>query len=133
MKHEELACFLYEDLVYIHQGKPGAERLSRLQGGIRAAASDHREHPGSIPWKNHKHKSEGRTTMLIAEIEKNSTERIRVAVTEYKGHKFIDCRVYFEDGQGEWRPTKKGIALNGETILEVIEALQKARQTLEGE
>lgn len=30
VKHEELACFLYEDLVYIHQGKPGAERLSRL-------------------------------------------------------------------------------------------------------
>lgn len=29
--HEEIACFLYEDLVYIHQGKPGAERLSRLQ------------------------------------------------------------------------------------------------------
>jgi len=30
VKHEELACFLYNDLVYIHQGKPGAERLSRL-------------------------------------------------------------------------------------------------------
>jgi|GEM_PF-6569859 hypothetical protein len=29
--HEEIACFLYEDLVYICQGKPGAERLSRLQ------------------------------------------------------------------------------------------------------
>lgn len=30
VNHEELACFLYEDLVYIHQGEPGAERLSRL-------------------------------------------------------------------------------------------------------
>jgi hypothetical protein len=30
VKHEELACFLYKDLVYIHQGKPGTERLSRL-------------------------------------------------------------------------------------------------------
>jgi len=30
VEHEELACFLYEDLVYVHQGKPGAERLSRL-------------------------------------------------------------------------------------------------------
>ncbi len=30
VQHEELACFLCDDLVYIHQGKPGAERLSRL-------------------------------------------------------------------------------------------------------
>jgi hypothetical protein len=30
VKHEEIACFLYDDLVYIHKGKPGAERLSRL-------------------------------------------------------------------------------------------------------
>lgn len=71
--------------------------------------------------------------MLIAEIPKNSLERIRVSIDEYKGHKLIDCRVHYQDGQGEWRPTKKGIALNAETILEVIEALQKARQTLEGE
>ena len=30
VKHEEVACFLYEDIVYIHKGKPGKERLSRL-------------------------------------------------------------------------------------------------------
>ena len=30
VQHEELACFLYEDLEYIHQGKPGAESLGRL-------------------------------------------------------------------------------------------------------
>jgi hypothetical protein len=70
--------------------------------------------------------------MIIAEIEKNATERIRVAVTEYKGHKFVDCRVYYEDDKGEWRPTKKGIALNSETIREVIEALQKGSQALDG-
>jgi len=30
VEHEEIACFLYDDLLYIHQGKPGVERLSRL-------------------------------------------------------------------------------------------------------
>ena len=70
--------------------------------------------------------------MLIAEIEKNSTERIRVTVTEYKGHKFIDCRVYYEDNQGEWRPTKKGISLNLETIDGVAEAIKKAKPHLVG-
>lgn len=69
--------------------------------------------------------------MLIAEIEKNSKERIKVSIEGYKGHKFIDCRVYFEDSAGEWRPTRKGIALSADTIDEVIEALQKGSAALE--
>jgi hypothetical protein len=74
----------------------------------------------------------GIENMQIAEIEKNSKERIRVSVEEYKGHKFVDCRVYFQDEAGEWRPSKKGIALNADCIDEVIQTLQKASKTLEG-
>lgn len=69
--------------------------------------------------------------MLVAEVQKNMKEKIRVSIEEYRGTRFIDCRVYFEDDNGEWRPTKKGIALNSETINEVIEALQKASKALE--
>lgn len=64
--------------------------------------------------------------MVIAEIDKNAKEKIRISLEEYRGHKFIDCRVYFEDESGTWRPTKKGIALNHETIDEVIKALKEA-------
>lgn len=32
--------------------------------------------------------------MMIGEIQKNSMERIRVSTVEYKGHAFIDARVY---------------------------------------
>ena len=70
--------------------------------------------------------------MLIGEIQKNLKERIRVSIEEYRGHKFIDLRVYFEAENGEWKPTKKGIALNGDSIDAVIEALQKARKKLTG-
>ena len=38
--------------------------------------------------------------------------------------------MYWQDGEGEWRPSKKGIALNEDTIDEVIEALKKARTQL---
>jgi hypothetical protein len=69
--------------------------------------------------------------MLIADIEKNTKEHIRVSIEEYRGHKFIDCRVYYEDGAREWKPTRKGIALNEDTIDEVIAALQKASEKLE--
>ena len=68
--------------------------------------------------------------MLIAEIQKNTRERIRISIEEYRGHRLIDCRVYYEDNQGEWTPTKKGIALNNETIDEVANALNKAMSHL---
>jgi hypothetical protein len=69
--------------------------------------------------------------MLITEVEKNSRERIRIALVEYHGHMLCDCRVYFEDDQGEWRPTKKGISLSPDTIDAVIEALQQGSAALE--
>lgn len=70
--------------------------------------------------------------MLIAEIQKNLKERIRVSIEEYRGHKFIDLRVYFEAENSEWKPTKKGIALNSDCFEAVIEALKKAARNLQG-
>ncbi len=70
-----------------------------------------------------KEKEEKRENLMI-EIKKNSQEIIRVESTEYKGNKFIDCRVYFLDKEtGEYRPTKKGISFNHGVAKEVIEAL----------
>lgn len=71
--------------------------------------------------------------MLIAEVPKNMNESIRVSINEYKGHKFVDCRVFYEDNNGTWRPTKKGIALNNGAIEDIIKALQKAKHALKGE
>ena len=60
----------------------------------------------------------------MKEIKKNSQEIIRVESKEYKGNKFVDCRVYFLDkDSGEYRPTKKGISFNHGVAKEVIEAL----------
>jgi hypothetical protein len=69
--------------------------------------------------------------MIIAEIEKNQKEIIRVSIEEFRGSRFIDCRVYFEFEDGEWRPTKKGIALSGECLADVIKALEKAGRVLD--
>jgi hypothetical protein len=66
--------------------------------------------------------------MLIGEIQKNSTEKIRVSIESYKGHEFIDVRVYYEDDTGEWRPTKKGIAIAHDKVDELLELLRKAKQ-----
>jgi len=70
--------------------------------------------------------------MLICDFEKNTKERVRVSIEEYRGSRFIDLRVYWQDEQGEYRPSKKGIALNGACINRAIEGLQKASKELDG-
>jgi hypothetical protein len=64
--------------------------------------------------------------MIIKEIGKNTKEKIRVSIDEFKGHSFCSVRVYFEDDNGQWLPTKKGIALASHLFDEVIEALKVA-------
>ncbi|OPY05705.1 MAG: Transcriptional Coactivator p15 (PC4) [Syntrophorhabdus sp. PtaB.Bin184] len=69
--------------------------------------------------------------MIISEIEKNQKECIRVSLEEYKGHEFIDCRVFWKDRAGEWKPSEKGVSLNDETLKEVITVLSKTELELE--
>jgi len=58
------------------------------------------------------------------DIQKNKNEIIRVETSEFKGNKFIDCRVYFKDeNSGKYIPTKKGIAFSHKIAKQVIEAI----------
>ncbi len=66
---------------------------------------------------------------LIATIEKNADEEIRVSLREFKGHPFIDIRVYWKPPDGEPGPTKKGVTLSPELfprLKEAISALEAA-------
>lgn len=38
---------------------------------------------------------------LIYSFQKNATEEIRISLSEYKGHNYIDFRVYFKDKDGD--------------------------------
>jgi hypothetical protein len=49
---------------------------------------------------------------VIAQFEKNATEVVRVTLTEYRGHKLFDMRVYYSDDEGQYRPTRKGVSLS---------------------
>ena len=70
--------------------------------------------------------------MIIGEIEKNKKEKIRISIEEFHGHTLINCRVYYMTDNGDWRPTKKGIALGRNNIDEVIELLKDAGKKLKG-
>jgi predicted phosphoadenosine phosphosulfate sulfurtransferase len=67
---------------------------------------------------------------VIAQFEKNATEVVRVALTEYRGHKLIDVRVYYSDDEGQYRPTKKGVSLSVDLYPDFKKALHALEQAM---
>ena len=54
---------------------------------------------------------------------------LRVSISDYRGHRYADVRVWFPDSQGGLLPGK-GVTLKADAIPAVIEALQQARAEL---
>ena len=70
---------------------------------------------------------------IIAEMEKSWNEKIIFSVSEFKGKKFANIRIYYEDDEGEWKPTKKGVTVNLESFAEFKEHLEELEQHLKDE
>ena len=64
-------------------------------------------------------------------IQKNSTEQVRLSVNEYKGKKYIDIRTYFEADDGDYKPTKKGVALSVDLYNELKEGIESLGSMVE--
>ena len=62
---------------------------------------------------------------IIAEMEKGWNEKIVFRLNEYKGRQYFDLRIYYEDDEGEWKPTKKGISVQLDRFDEFKENLGK--------
>jgi hypothetical protein len=67
---------------------------------------------------------------LIAQFEKNATEVVRVSLTEYRGRKLVDMRVYYSDDEGQYRPTKKGVSLSLDAYPDFKRALAALEKIL---
>lgn len=65
--------------------------------------------------------------MVLGEIQKNATEVIRVSRESFKNRDYLDIRIYFQNDEGEWKPTKKGVTLSPEKIDELIDILKSAK------
>jgi hypothetical protein len=61
----------------------------------------------------------------VRTIPKNSTEELRVSLTEFNGHRLLNLRVFY-DAEGTKRPGKQGLALRIEQLPQLIEALHDA-------
>ena len=56
-------------------------------------------------------------------VEKREGERIRIGLNEYEGREYIDIRQYFQNDEGEWRPTKKGVTLPPDKMEDLHKAI----------
>ena len=67
---------------------------------------------------------------VIAQFEKNATEVVRISLTEFRGHKLIDMRVYYSDDEGQYRPTKKGVSISVDLYTDFKRAIYALEKTL---
>jgi hypothetical protein len=67
---------------------------------------------------------------LIAQFDKNATEVVRVSLTEYRGRKLVDVRVYYSDDEGQYHPTKKGVSLSVDVYPDFKRALLELEKIL---
>lgn len=67
---------------------------------------------------------------LVSTIEKNPEEEIRISLREYKGHPFVDIRIYWRRPDGEPGPTRKGVTFNPEFYPEFKKAIMALEEML---
>jgi len=63
---------------------------------------------------------------LVASVRKNSREEIRIALREYRGHRFIDMRLYAANASGELVATARGFGVRGDNFQQFADALAEA-------
>ena len=61
-------------------------------------------------------------------MERSANEKLLFSLSEFKGKSYADIRVYYEDDDGELKPTKKGITIALDRFSEFklhLEALEE--------
>ncbi|MBW2260484.1 MAG: transcriptional coactivator p15/PC4 family protein [Deltaproteobacteria bacterium] len=67
---------------------------------------------------------------VVHSFKRTPTEEVRATVREYRGRTYIDLRIYYMDNSGEWRPTRKGIALSTEFLTDLRTCVNKFDEEL---
>lgn len=68
--------------------------------------------------------------VLVQAIDKSLGNRIHIRISEFKDRDYLDIRNYYEDESGEWKPTRKGVAIPVEFYDELMEGLAAAKDII---
>ncbi len=63
----------------------------------------------------------------ISTLARGDAAELRISLDEFKGHRFLNLRVWNKGADGEWRPDgKRGLAVKLRELSAVADALAKA-------
>jgi hypothetical protein len=65
---------------------------------------------------------------LIKSIQKNGRETIRVELDEFEGRQLVAARIWYTDGEGDLKPTRKGLTIAIRHLPAIREALEEAER-----
>ena len=67
---------------------------------------------------------------LVKAIDKGMGNRIHIRLSRFHDRDYLDIRNFYEADDGEWKPTRKGIAVPVELYGELMDALKGAEQMI---
>ncbi|HEX32756.1 MAG TPA: transcriptional regulator [Candidatus Acetothermia bacterium] len=67
---------------------------------------------------------------LVKAINKGMGNRIHIRLSRFHDRDYLDIRNFYEADDGEWKPTRKGIAVPVELYGELMDALKGAEQMI---
>lgn len=70
---------------------------------------------------------------VVSSFKRNPTEEVRATLKEFRGRRYLDLRIYYQDDQGEWKPTRKGVSLSTDFMDELKEAVGAMEAALKEE
>ncbi len=68
--------------------------------------------------------------VLVRAIDKGLGNRIHVRLSRFRDRDYLDIRNFYETEDGEWKPTRKGIAVPVELYDELIGAIEAAKEEI---
>ncbi len=68
---------------------------------------------------------------LVKVIDKGPGGQIHIRLSRFRERDYLDIRNFYQTEEGEWRPTRKGIAIPVEMYDELMAALTEAKPMIE--
>ena len=69
--------------------------------------------------------------VLVRVIEKGMSGRIHIRLSKFRDKDYLDIRNFYEGDDGEWLPTRKGVAVPVDLYPELMDALAAAKELID--
>lgn len=63
-------------------------------------------------------------------FQKSKTEQVRISINEYRGHEYIDIRIFYLSDDDKFLPTKKGVTVKKDLYPELLAGVVQLGETL---